>query len=55
MKKTKKIDENTKIWQFCVILEGAKIGKHCNICSHVFIENDVIIDDNYINSVLMIY
>jgi UDP-2-acetamido-3-amino-2,3-dideoxy-glucuronate N-acetyltransferase len=38
---TKKIGQNTKVWQFCVILEGAQIGEDCNINSHVFIENDV--------------
>jgi UDP-2-acetamido-3-amino-2,3-dideoxy-glucuronate N-acetyltransferase len=40
------IGEDTKIWQFCVVLEKARIGKNCNINSHVFIENDVIIGDN---------
>ena len=40
------IGEMTKIWQFCVILKDAVIGKNCNICSHVFIENDVKIGDN---------
>lgn len=35
------IGEGTRIWQFVVILYGAKIGKRCNICSHVFIENEV--------------
>lgn len=40
------IGENTNIWQFCVILPGAVIGKHCNICSGCFIENDVIIGNN---------
>ena len=37
---------DTKIWQFCVVLPGAKIGSNCNINAHVFIENDVIIGDN---------
>jgi UDP-2-acetamido-3-amino-2,3-dideoxy-glucuronate N-acetyltransferase len=37
---------NTYIWQFCVILEGAKIGSNCNINCHVFIENDVVIGNN---------
>ena len=40
------IGEGTTVWQFCVILYGAKIGKNCNINCHVFIENDVIIGDN---------
>ena len=42
---TTDIGENTRIWQFTVVLAGAKIGKNCNICSHVFIENDVQIGD----------
>lgn len=39
------IGENTNIWQYCVVLNGAKIGSDCNICSHCFIENEVIIGD----------
>ena len=35
------IGEGTQIWQFAVILKGAKIGKDCNINCHTFIENDV--------------
>ncbi len=44
--KTNSIGENTVIWQYCVILEGAKIGKNCNINYNVFIENDIEIGDN---------
>ena len=39
------IGEGTKIWQFVVVLPNAKIGKDVNICSHCFIENDVVIGD----------
>ena len=42
---TKSIGINTRIWQFCVVLEGAKIGADCNVCSHCFIENNVIVGD----------
>lgn len=35
------IGDRTRIWQFCVVLPDAEIGKDCNICSHCFIENDV--------------
>ena len=35
------IGKNTKIWAFVHILPDACIGKECNICDHVFIENDV--------------
>ena len=37
------IGKGTQIWQYCVVLAGAKIGQNCNIGSHCFIENDVII------------
>ena len=40
------IGEGTRVWQYVVILPGAKIGRNCNICSHCFIENDVVIGDN---------
>lgn len=39
------IGEGTRIWQFVVILPGARIGENCNICAHVFVENDVIVGD----------
>lgn len=39
------IGNGTRIWQFVVILPGARIGKDANICSHCFIENDVTIGD----------
>ena len=39
------IGENTNIWQFTVVLPNARIGNDCNICSHCFIENQVIIGD----------
>jgi len=42
---TDTIGEQTRIWAFVHILPGASIGKECNICDHVFIENDVIIGD----------
>jgi acetyltransferase-like isoleucine patch superfamily enzyme len=40
------IGEGTRIWQFVVVLPGARIGKNCNICAHGMIENDVVIGDN---------
>lgn len=39
------IGDNSRIWQFVVVLPNAKIGSNCNICSHCFIENDVIVGD----------
>jgi lipopolysaccharide biosynthesis protein len=43
---SKNIGENTRIWQFAVVLEGAIIGSNCNICAHTLIENDVSIGNN---------
>ena len=43
--KASHIGPNTRIWQFVVILPNARIGADCNVCSHVLIENDVIIGD----------
>ena len=40
------IGQGTRIWQFVVVLLGAAIGDNCNINSHVFIENDVVIGNN---------
>ena len=39
------IGENTRVWAFAHVLPGARIGRDCNICDHVFIEGDVIIGD----------
>ncbi len=39
------IGEGTTIWQFCVVMKGAKIGRQCNICAQVMIENEVVIGD----------
>lgn len=39
------IGRQTRIWAFAHVLPGAQIGTDCNICDHVFIENDVVIGD----------
>jgi acetyltransferase-like isoleucine patch superfamily enzyme/dTDP-4-dehydrorhamnose 3,5-epimerase-like enzyme len=39
------IGEHTRVWAFAHILPGARIGRECNICDHVFIENDVVVGD----------
>lgn len=39
------IGQRVNVWQFCVVLPNAIIGNDCNICSHCFIENDVVIGD----------
>ncbi|ATD62975.1 MAG: WxcM-like domain-containing protein [Janthinobacterium svalbardensis] len=35
----------TNVWAFAHVLGGARIGAECNICDHVFIENDVVLGD----------
>lgn len=42
---SKRIGEGTRIWQFVVVLPGAVIGRDGNICSHCFIENQVVVGD----------
>jgi UDP-2-acetamido-3-amino-2,3-dideoxy-glucuronate N-acetyltransferase len=43
---TDQIGDETRVWQYCVILKGARIGSKCNINAFVFIENDVIVGNN---------
>ncbi|MDH3217157.1 MAG: acetyltransferase [Candidatus Krumholzibacteria bacterium] len=40
------IGERTRIWAFAHVLKGAVIGRNCNICDFVFVENDVVIGDD---------
>ncbi|WHN66360.1 acyltransferase [Cysteiniphilum sp. QT6929] len=40
------IGKDTRIWQFVVVMERARIGENCNICSHCLIENKVNIGNN---------
>jgi acetyltransferase-like isoleucine patch superfamily enzyme/dTDP-4-dehydrorhamnose 3,5-epimerase-like enzyme len=39
------VGEGTRVWAFAHVLPRAKIGTDCNICDHVFIENDVTLGD----------
>lgn len=38
-----RIGSGTRVWAFAHILPGAQIGDDCNICDHVFVENDVVV------------
>jgi len=40
------IGDGTVIWQFSVVLEGAKIGENCNINALTLIEGGVVVGDN---------
>jgi UDP-2-acetamido-3-amino-2,3-dideoxy-glucuronate N-acetyltransferase len=39
------VGAGTRIWAFAHVLPKARIGRDCNICDHVFIENDVVLGD----------
>jgi UDP-2-acetamido-3-amino-2,3-dideoxy-glucuronate N-acetyltransferase len=40
------IGSNTRIWAFAHVMRGARIGRHCNIGDHAFIESGVVLGDN---------
>lgn len=42
---SRRIGRGTRIWAFAHVLPGATIGADCNVCDHVFIENDVVVGD----------
>lgn len=39
------IGADTRVWQFCVVLRGARIGCGCNINAQVLIEGGVVLGD----------
>ena len=39
------IGDGTRIWAFAHVLPGAQIGRDCNICDGVFVEEDVVVGD----------
>ena len=46
---TKSIGERTRVWAFAHLLPGAEVGRDCNICDGVFVEDDVRIGDRVTN------
>lgn len=42
---TSDVGEGTRVWAFTHVLAGARLGSDCNVCDHVFIENDVVVGD----------
>ena len=40
-----RVGDGTRVWAFAHVLQGAVLGDDCNVCDHVFIENDVIVGD----------
>ncbi len=39
------VGQGTRVWAFAHVLAGARIGRDCNICDQVFVENDVVVGD----------
>jgi UDP-2-acetamido-3-amino-2,3-dideoxy-glucuronate N-acetyltransferase len=39
------IGQGTRIWAFVHVLPGARIGRDCNLCDGVFVENQVVVGD----------
>jgi acetyltransferase-like isoleucine patch superfamily enzyme/dTDP-4-dehydrorhamnose 3,5-epimerase-like enzyme len=39
------IGEGTRVWAFAHVLPGAVVGRDCNLCDGVFVENDVVVGD----------
>lgn len=39
------IGPRTRIWQFVVVMKGARIGADCNICANCLIEGGAVIGD----------
>jgi acetyltransferase-like isoleucine patch superfamily enzyme len=42
---TPAVGAGTRIWAFAHVLPGARLGADCNVCDHVFVENDVVVGD----------
>jgi UDP-2-acetamido-3-amino-2,3-dideoxy-glucuronate N-acetyltransferase len=42
---TDDIGDGTRVWAFAHVMAGAKIGKHCNIGDHCFVETGAVIGD----------
>lgn len=39
------VGARTQVWQFAIILAGAKVGADCNINCHTFVEGGAVIGD----------
>lgn len=43
---TDAVGDGTTIWQYVVVLAGARIGRRCNVNAHCLIEGNVVIGDD---------
>jgi len=44
--KTAKIGRETKIWHFCHVMDGVKIGERCSLGQNVYVGTDAVIGNN---------
>jgi UDP-2-acetamido-3-amino-2,3-dideoxy-glucuronate N-acetyltransferase len=42
---TDAIGDDTRVWAFAHVLRGAIVGRQCNVCDHVFIEDGAAVGD----------
>jgi UDP-2-acetamido-3-amino-2,3-dideoxy-glucuronate N-acetyltransferase len=40
------LGDDTKVWHFCHVCAGARIGARCSLGQNVYVGNDVVIGDN---------
>ena len=40
------IGDDTRVWHFCHVMSGARIGRNCEIGQNVFVDRNVVIGDN---------
>ena len=40
------IGEGTKIWHFCHVTSGARLGRNCNLGQNAFVAGNVVVGDN---------
>ena len=42
---SRRVGAGTRVWAFAHIMQGAVVGKDCNICDHAFIETGAVLGD----------
>lgn len=42
---TDEVGSGTRVWAFAHLLKGSRVGKDCNICDQVFIEDGAVLGD----------
>jgi UDP-2-acetamido-3-amino-2,3-dideoxy-glucuronate N-acetyltransferase len=39
------VGEGTRVWAFAHVMEGAVVGRDCNVCDHAFVETGAVVGD----------